>query len=141
MSDIVDKAKHAAQDVAAAANKAAHQVADKANDLAHKATDAAKDAGHVIADKAGQAVDYAKQQAGAATASVTGIKEHMDVVCSAGTKVGVVDKVEAGTVKLTRKDSADGLHHTFPVTWVKSVDSVVHLNKTGAEIHAQWGTA
>ena len=141
MSDIVDKAKHAAQDVADAATKAAHQVADKASNLAHQATDAAKDAGHVIADKAGQAVDYAKQQAGAATGAVTGIHEHMDVLCSAGMKLGVVDKVEAGTIKLTRKDSADGLHHTFPVTWVKSVDTVVHLNKTGAEAKAQWGTA
>ena len=68
------------------------------------------------------------------------IQEHMDVVCSKGGKLGVVDKVEGDTIKLTKKDSDDGMHHTFPTSWVASVDSKVHLSKDGETAKREWHT-
>ena len=53
----------------------------------------------------------------------------MDVIASCGTKVGVVDHMEDGAIKLTRKDSPDNTHHFIPTSWVDHVDSHVHLNK------------
>jgi len=38
------------------------------------------------------------------------IKEHMEVIGADGVHVGTVDKVEAGRIKLTKKDSGEGAH-------------------------------
>ena len=69
---------------------------------------------------------------------IVGIHEHMDVIASCGKKVGVVDNLEAGTIKLTRKDSPDNLHHYIPTGWVSKVDSHVHLNKNSQETERGW---
>lgn len=70
------------------------------------------------------------------------IKEHMEVVGSDGQKVGVVDKVEGSSVKLTKNDpTAGGQHHTFPVSWVADVQGSVKLNKSSQEARQQWQTA
>ena len=67
-----------------------------------------------------------------------GIKERMDVIASCGTKVGVVDRVEGGAIKLTRNDSADGMHHFIPTEWVQRVDRRVHLKKNPKEAEQGW---
>ena len=109
---------------------------DKVVDAAQAVTDKAKDIGHKIADGASQAVDYVKDKAGLAPAS--GVKERMDVIASCGKKVGVVDHIEDGAIKLTRNDSPDGQHHFIPSTWVDRVDSHVHLKKNSMETEQGW---
>ena len=41
-------------------------------------------------------------------AGVAGIRQHMDVIASCGTKIGVVDRVEGNSIKLTKDSSKDG---------------------------------
>jgi hypothetical protein len=38
------------------------------------------------------------------------IQEHMEVIGADGVHVGMVDRVEGGRIKLTRKDSGEGSH-------------------------------
>jgi hypothetical protein len=61
------------------------------------------------------------------------IREHMDVIASCGTKVGVVDHVEGNAIKLTKDSSPDGQHHFLPTSMVDRVDDKVHLNKNSEE--------
>jgi hypothetical protein len=73
------------------------------------------------------------------TATMPGqIQEHMEVLCSTGCKVGVVDHVEGGRIKLTKKDSKDGQHHYIPMSMVSRIDEHVHLSKPGAEVMQEW---
>src|SRR6185369_16973840 len=72
--------------------------------------DTLKNAGHKVAEKAGQAADWVKEKTGMGEKKECGmihdksdIREHMDVIASCGTKVGVVDHIEGGAVKLTKK--------------------------------------
>jgi hypothetical protein len=67
-----------------------------------------------------------------------GVQERMDVIASCGKKVGVVDHVEGGAIKLTKKDSADGQHHFIPAGWVDHVDAHVHLKKNSVETEQGW---
>jgi len=71
-------------------------------------------------------------------AEVERIRDHMDVIASCGKKVGVVDHLEAGTIKLTRNDSPDNLHHYLPTSWVSKVDNRVYLNKDSRETEQGW---
>jgi hypothetical protein len=73
-------------------------------------------------------------------AGIASIKEHMDVIASCGKKVGVVDHVGGGAIKLTKKDSPDGQHHFIPVGWVERVDSHVYLQKNSMETEQNWKT-
>jgi hypothetical protein len=50
----------------------------------------------------------------------------------------VVDHVEGGAIKLTKKDSADGQHHFIPAGWVDHVDAHVHLTKNSVEAEQGW---
>lgn len=43
-------------------------------------------------------------------AGVAGIKEHMEVIGADGVHIGMVDRIEGGRIKLTRKDSGEGSH-------------------------------
>jgi len=63
------------------------------------------------------------------------IKEHMEVFGSCGKKVGLIDKVEGISIKLT-KDT--GGHHYIPVDWVDHVDQHVHLRKPCADVQMEW---
>ena len=120
---------------------------DKVVDAGHAVVDAAKNVGHKIAEGAEKAVDFAKEKTGiggpaeGTDAGIAGIKEHMDVIASCGKKVGVVDHVEGGAIKLTKKNSADGQHHFIPVGWVERVDSHVHLKKNSMETEQNWKSA
>jgi len=107
--------------------------------------DTLKNAGHKVAEKAGQAADWVKEKTGMGEKKECGmihdksdIREHMDVIASCGTKVGVVDHIEGGAVKLTKKDSPDGQHHFIPMVWVDHVDNHVHLKKNSEETEKEW---
>jgi hypothetical protein len=50
------------------------------------------------------------------------IREHMPVVDCNGEHLGTVDHLDAGRLKLTRGDSADGRHHYLPLSEVSMVD-------------------
>src|SRR4029453_12478137 len=71
-------------------------------------------------------------------AGVEGIRQHMEVIASCGTKIGVVDGVEGTAIKLTKGDSPDGRHHYIPVGWVGNVDRHVHLTKNSEEAPREW---
>jgi hypothetical protein len=66
------------------------------------------------------------------------IRDHMEVIASCGKKVGVVDRLDGDTIKLTEHDSPDGRHHYIPVSWVDHVDSHVHLNRNSEETERDW---
>jgi hypothetical protein len=66
-----------------------------------------------------------------------GIKEHMEVIGADGVHVGTVDKLEGNRIKLTRKDSGEGLHkghhHYIDRGLVAGVEgNRVRLSATGA---------
>ncbi len=66
------------------------------------------------------------------------IREHMDVVCSKGVKLGRVDHVQGDEIKLTKNDSPDQKHHFIPMSLVSSVNDKVHLSKPGEDIMKTW---
>jgi hypothetical protein len=68
------------------------------------------------------------------------IREHMDVISSDRKMVGKVDHLDGpDRIRLTRQSSPGGdHHHVIPLAWVDHVDQHVHLNRTGAEVTAQW---
>ncbi len=113
-------------------------------DAGQRAAEAAKEVGHTVAEKAGQAAHWVEEKTGlghgscGATHAISGIREHMDVVASCGTKVGVVDHVEGAAIKLTRTGSPDGQHHFIPVAWVDHVDNHVHLKKNSQQAMQEW---
>ena len=102
-----------------------------------------KEAAHTVAEKAGQAADWVKEKAGIghkpmSAADMTAIQPQMEVISSCGCRVGTVDHLEGGAIKLTRKDSPDGQHHFIPTGWVARVDDHVHLNKDADETKTGW---
>ncbi len=114
---------------------------EKAADAGSAVVDTAKTVGHKIAEGAEKAVNFVKEKTGmgcGADVGVTGIKENMNVIASCGKQVGVVDHLQDGTIKLTKKDSPDGMHHFIPFSWVDHVDNHVHLTKNSVEAEAGW---
>src|SRR5262245_14251602 len=70
------------------------------------------------------------------------IQEHMDLFASDGLRVGVVDQVEGGSIKLTRTSpESGGEHHYVPLEWVEAVDWAVYLNKPAGEVRSEWQAA
>ena len=62
------------------------------------------------------------------------IKEHMEVTDCKGQHVGIVDHVDGDSIKLTKTDSADGMHHFLQMSDVdKIADNRVYL-KEGAKM-------
>jgi hypothetical protein len=139
---------------------------DQAEDAARKIGDKASEIGHKVAEKAGEAKDWVKDKAQDAACKVeeavggachpdaarlsesTGpvgstadIKEHMGVYASCGSFMGKVDRVQGGLIKLTKKDSPDGMHHLIPMEWVAKVHDHIHLNKNSKEVESQWQPA
>ena len=119
-------------------------IKDKVADAGHTVADAAKNVGHKIAKGTEAAVDLVKEKTGiggkaeGTNAGVAGIKKHMHVIASCGKKVGVVDHVDGGAIKLTKNDSPDGQHHFIPFGWIERVDNHVHLNKNSQETEQGW---
>jgi hypothetical protein len=120
-------------------------IKEKVSDAAQSVADAAKKVGHKIAEGASDAAAFVKDKVGIGcdangeSKGVSGIQEHMDVYASCGKKVGVVDRIEGNSIKLTRKDSPDGQHHFVPLSWVGRVhDRHVHLTKNSVETETGW---
>ncbi len=134
------------------AEKAGHKIAEKATEVGHrveenmeKAKDWAKEAAHKVGNRVEEATQKVEHKAkevfggqGDAQGAWAGIREHMDVYGSCGNKLGRVDHVQGNMIKLTKNDSADGKHHFIPTSWVASVDSQVHLNKSCGEAKREW---
>ncbi len=66
------------------------------------------------------------------------IEKHQEVVDCTGAHVGTVDRVEGEQIKLTRRGSADGLHHLIPAALVAAVDTKVHLTRSLNEVMQVW---
>ena len=59
----------------------------------------------------------------------TQIKANTTIVCSNNTHFAVVDYLEgADQIKLAK--DAHGKHHYIPLSWVKSVDDKIHLDRS-----------
>lgn len=145
MADIKAKIQEVGNSVSEAANKLGHKVGEGVE----QATDWAKEKAHQLgnrADETGQKAKHAVQETvgsgscGAAK-SPADIREHMDVIGSCGNKLGVVDHLDGGRIKLTRKDSPDGQHHFIPTSWVARVDTHVHLSKDCGAAKTEWQSA
>ncbi len=67
----------------------------------------------------------------------TKIKPHMPIVCSENGEFAVVDHLEGTNVIKVAKDEA-GHHHYIPLGWVTSVDSKVHIDRTGDQAMREW---
>lgn len=69
----------------------------------------------------------------------TKIKARMPVVCSKNGQFAVVDHMEGtDTIKLAKDDK--GQHHYIPMSWVRSIDDKVHVDRTGDEAMRDWST-
>lgn len=66
------------------------------------------------------------------------IKPHMPVVCSKDKQFAVVDHIEGENLKLARDEN--GAHHYIPLSWVKTVDDKVHVDRPGDEVMREWKT-
>jgi hypothetical protein len=130
-----------------------HKISEKATEMGHKveetmeeAADWAKEKAHKVGSRVEEVAQKAEHKAkemfgeGGSTTSGGAIREHMDVVGSCGTKLGRVDHVEGSSIKLTRNDSPDGMHHVIPTSWVTHVDNQVHLSKNCGEAQREWTT-
>jgi hypothetical protein len=70
----------------------------------------------------------------------TQIKPNMPVMCSQDGQFAVVDHMEGKhTIKLNK--DAKGLHHYIPLSWVRSVDAKVHIDRPGDQAMREWSTA
>ncbi len=67
------------------------------------------------------------------------IKPNMPVVCSNDGQFGEVDHLE-GKDSIKLKKDKSGQHHFIPVSWVKTVDDKVHVDRPGEEAMRQWKT-
>jgi hypothetical protein len=138
---------------------------DKVEDAGHKIAEKATEIGHKVGEKAEEAADWAKEKAHQAgnrieetaqklhdkvaplseskgsAGSAADIRPHMGVYGSCGNFLGKVDSVEGDQIKLTRKDSPDGMHHLIPLSWVAKVHDHIHLNKNCGEAKSEWKDA
>jgi len=113
--------------------------------MADNLKDTVNEAGKRVSEGVAKAADWVKEKTGMGTGceegkdvGVGGIRQHMDVIASCGTKVGVVDRVEGNAIKLTKDSCNDGMHHFLPTSMVDHVDRHVHLNKNSKEAMAGW---
>jgi hypothetical protein len=67
------------------------------------------------------------------------IKPEMPVVCSKDGQFAVVDHME-GTETIKLKKDEKGKHHFIPLSWVKTVDTKVHIDRPGDQAMREWRT-
>ena len=72
---------------------------------------------------------------------ITQIRPHMEVYASDGIKIGVVDHLDGGRIKLAKTGSPDGSHHYVSTADIDRIDEHVHLSRTAAAILAAGGAA
>lgn len=65
------------------------------------------------------------------------IKPDAPVVCSKNGRFGTVDHME-GTDTIKLKKDKNGQHHFIPLSWVKSVDDQVHIDRPGEQAMREW---
>ena len=136
-----DKLEDAGHKVAETATKVGHRVGEKVEEAADWAKEKAHQAGNRIdeaAQKLGHKAGTPLPESTGPVGSTADIREHMDVYASCGTKVGRVDHVEGDSIKLTKNDSPDGMHHTIPLSWVAKVHDHIHLDRDHKEVQSQW---
>jgi hypothetical protein len=68
---------------------------------------------------------------------ISKIKADMPVVCSEDGQFAVVDHMQGREAIKLKKDKA-GQHHFIPLSWVKSVDDKVHIDRTGDQAMKDW---
>ena len=67
------------------------------------------------------------------------IKAKMPVVCSKGRPFAVIDHMEGNdTIKLAKDDK--GQHHYIPLSWVRSIDDKIHIDRPGDQAMREWST-
>lgn len=67
------------------------------------------------------------------------VKPNMPVVCSDNGQFAVVDHIEGkDSIKLKKDDS--GKHHFIPMSWVKTVDDKIHIDRPGSQAMKEWRT-
>lgn len=67
------------------------------------------------------------------------VAEGMAVVDRDGTRIGSVDKVEGGHLKISRADQEPRNQHQYVSTdWIAAVDDRVRLNRTFDEAKRLW---
>jgi hypothetical protein len=138
-----DKVEEAGHKIAETASRVGHKVGEKVEET----TDWVKETAHQVGNRveeASQKVEHGARETFGETGpagTTADIREHMDVIGSCGNKLGKVDHVQGGNIKLTRADSPDGLHHVIPMSWVSRVDQHVHLNKNCGEAKREWQPA
>jgi short-subunit dehydrogenase len=67
------------------------------------------------------------------------IREKMEVIGADGARVGAVDRVEYGEIKLTRKDAPDGRHHFISTDLVESIEgNRVILSRNAEDVRRIW---
>ncbi|MBK6690762.1 MAG: DUF2171 domain-containing protein [Myxococcales bacterium] len=68
------------------------------------------------------------------------IKPNTPVVCSDNGQFAVVDHMEGtDTIKLNKDEK--GTHHYIPLSWVKTVDDKVHIDRPGDQAMREWTTS
>lgn len=68
------------------------------------------------------------------------VKPDMSVVGSDDTQLALVDHIEGpATIKL--KKDGKGQHHFIPLSWVKSVDDRLHLDRSKEQAERDWKTS
>ena len=73
----------------------------------------------------------------ATTVTAAQIKPDQVVVCSKDGQLGIVDHMQGATSIMLKKD-AKGVAHYIPLSWVKSVDAKVHLDRPGEQAMKEW---
>jgi hypothetical protein len=138
---IKEKVEDAGHKIAETATKVGHQVGEKFEEATDWAKEKAHQAGNRLEEGAQKAEHKAKEFFGEGdktAGSTSAIREHMDVIGSCGNTLGKVDHVQGSSIKLTKNDSPDGLHHFIPTSWVARVDDKVHLSKNCGEAKREW---
>ncbi len=65
------------------------------------------------------------------------IKEHMEVADAKGNHVGTVDEIKDDSIKLTKSDSPDSMHHFLLIDDVDKIDDNRIYLKEEARIPAE----
>ncbi len=68
------------------------------------------------------------------------IKPKAPVVCSNNGQFAVVDHMEGTDMIKLNKDNK-GQHHYIPLSWVKSVDDKVHIDRPGELAMREWSSS
>ena len=95
-----------------------------------------------MARAVGELFSAAPRQSGASdapTITPSQIKPNAPVVGANDAVIGVVDHVEAESIKLDK--DASGQHHYIPMSWVKSIDDKVHVDRPGDQVMREWTTS